>query len=185
MKKDSFVFYRSFWESVKALPLEIQHEILTAIIEFGLDKQEPKFADQYANALWQLIKPQLDANWRKYENGCKGAIHGVKGGNPNFGKGKTNPYYSKDNPKDNPNITPNDNVNDNDNDNVNDNVLSLEERKENFKKEIQSYSETFDNDMLLKFYAYWSETNPNGKMRWEAEEYFKLPNRLHTWQHKK
>ena len=89
MKKDSFVFYRSFWESVKALPLEIQHEILTAIIEFGLDKQEPQLTDPYANALWQLIKPQLDANWRKFENGCKGAIHGVKGGNPNFGKGKT------------------------------------------------------------------------------------------------
>lgn len=179
MKKDSFVFYRSFWESVKALPLEIQHEILTAIIEFGLDKQEPQLTDPYANALWQLIKPQLDANWRKFENGCKGAIHGVKGGNPNFGKGKTNPYYSKDNPKDNPNITPNDNVNDNDNDNV----LSLIERQEKFREEVLSYREHFDINMLRKFYTHWTEPdNKTGQtMRWEAEEYWDTLKRLQSY----
>lgn len=44
----------------------------------------------------------LIANKRKItaqENGKNG------GGNPNFGKGKANPYYKKDNPEDNPKIT--------------------------------------------------------------------------------
>lgn len=73
-----------------------------AIVGYGLDGQEPPFDSSYLRMAWKLIKPQLDANWKRYENGCKGRDYGQRGGNPIFQKGKRNPYYNKvDNPKDN------------------------------------------------------------------------------------
>jgi hypothetical protein len=35
--------------------------------------------------------------------------------------------------------------------------------------------------MLDEFYNYWSEKNSKGKMRWELEKTFEIPNRLATW----
>ena len=140
MKRDSFIFYASFWDAIKELPRDVQGEVLTAVIEYGLYGETTEQLKPVARAIVTLIKPQIDANNKRYENGVMGAEHGKKGGNPNFKKGKPNPYYSgsnedKDNPKDNPKITPkkpqdnpkitpnvNDNVNVNVNENENDNV---------------------------------------------------------------
>lgn len=125
MKRDSFIFYRSFKDAISDLPNNEKLAVYDAIAEYALNYTEPELTG-VAKTIWKLIKPQLEANWRRFQNGCKGKEHGVKGGNPNFAKGKSNPYYPKDNPNITPNITPkitpnvNDNVNDNENDNEND-----------------------------------------------------------------
>ena len=66
-------------------------------------------------AVWMAMKPQLDANWIRYQNGCKGASHGKKGGAPKGNKNasKTTPKQPQNNPK----TTPNENDNENDNEN--------------------------------------------------------------------
>lgn len=144
MKRDSFIFYASFWDAIKELPRDVQGEVLTAVIEYGLYGETTEQLKPVARAIVTLIKPQIDANNKRYENGVMGAEHGKKGGNPNFKKGKPNPYYSgsnedKDNPKDNPKITPKKpqdnpkitpNVNDNVNENDNVNVISSFSKKE-------------------------------------------------------
>lgn len=72
MERDSFVFYRSFWESIKVLPRDIQGEVLTAVVEYGLYGETTGNPKPIARAILTLIKPQIDANNRRFENGSKG-----------------------------------------------------------------------------------------------------------------
>jgi len=66
--RDSIVFYRSFYEAIKELQPEIQAKVYTAIFEYSLNFNEIKL-DGLAKTIFRLIKPQLDANIKKYNNG--------------------------------------------------------------------------------------------------------------------
>lgn len=104
--KDSFVFYRSFHEATKDLPDELYKEVMTAIIEYALTGIELEIS-VVAKGFLQLVKPNIDKAAERYVIAKE---NGKKGGNPNFKKGKPNPYYTnkksqKDNLKDNPKIT--------------------------------------------------------------------------------
>ena len=39
----------------------------------------------------------------------------------------------------------------------------------------------YDTQLLQDFFNYWSERNEKGKMRWQLEKTFEIPNRLATW----
>ena len=92
-QRDSFVFYRSFRDALNDLPSDGRARLFMAIADYSLDGIEPSL-DGIELTIWKLIRPNLVASRTKYENGCKGAEYGVKGGNPNFAKGKPNPYYT-------------------------------------------------------------------------------------------
>lgn len=113
-QRDSFVFYRSFFEAIEGVEAENQLPIYRAIAMYALDKKEPELTG-FANVLWRLIRPQIDANWARYQNGCSG---GAPMGNTNARK--NNRKTTKKQP----------NVNDNVNDNVN--VNENEENDHNF-----------------------------------------------------
>jgi hypothetical protein len=68
--RDSMIFYRSFYEAIKELPERNQVEVLRAICEFGFDGSEPEIAG-LSKTIWILIKPNLQANRKKWESGCK------------------------------------------------------------------------------------------------------------------
>ena len=111
MSRKSFTFYVSFRNAAKKLCPEDRLALYDAIIAYGLDKEKLSISG-IPEAMFELVLPNLDSNWKKYEDGCKGAEHGVKGkeygvkgGNPNLKKGKPNPYYQnegEDNPPHNP-----------------------------------------------------------------------------------
>lgn len=126
MQRDSFIFYRSFYEAIRELPRDIQGEVLTAIIEYGLDGVTTDNLKPIARAIVALIKPQIDANNRRFDNG-------KKGGRPPKMETETKPKHNLTETKDKPNknqteteTKPNKNVNDNVND---DNVLLGKEPK--------------------------------------------------------
>lgn len=110
--RDSFIFYRSFYEAIRELPNEDKGEVYDAIFAYIFDQKNSDLSG-INNAIYTLIKPQLDANIRKYQNGLKGAEHGAKGGRP---KKKKTPKKPLKNPLGDKNKTPNDNVNVNVND---------------------------------------------------------------------
>lgn len=70
--RDSFIFYRSFYEAIKDLPREIQGEVFTAIMEYSLNGITTDDLKPIARGMLTLIKPQLDANIQRYKNGKKG-----------------------------------------------------------------------------------------------------------------
>jgi hypothetical protein len=70
--RDGFIFYRSFYESIKELPKEIQAEVITAIIEYGLNGLMMEDLSAFSRSILSLVKPQIDANNRRFANGKKG-----------------------------------------------------------------------------------------------------------------
>jgi hypothetical protein len=71
---------------------------------------------------------------------------------------------------------------------VNTNSIALtgktpEEKVNDFWFEILNGKREIDygTQMLKEFFNYWSERNQKGKMRWELEKTFEIPNRLATW----
>ena len=89
MERESFVFYQSFYKALNKLDATTYKKIMNAICEYGFTGFISTELTDIESVIFELIKPQLDANNKRYENGCKG-------GNPNFKKGQTNPYYKKD-----------------------------------------------------------------------------------------
>lgn len=70
VERDSFIFYRSFYESIKEIPEEEQLKVYKSITEYALNKNELELTG-IAKAIFTLIKPQLDANYQKFLNGSK------------------------------------------------------------------------------------------------------------------
>lgn len=128
--KESFIFYRSFYEAIKDLDCDTKVEIYDAICEYSLNQTETKI-DGIGKSILTLIKPQLDANLKRYKNGCFG-------GRP---KTKTKPNENQKETKPKPNDNDNVNVNVsslNNNTNVNTGTLKLTDYTTedlNFKKE--------------------------------------------------
>jgi hypothetical protein len=69
-ERDSMILYRSFYEAIIELPEANQLEIMKAIFEYGFDGVEPNLSG-LSKTIWILIKPNLEANRRKWENGSK------------------------------------------------------------------------------------------------------------------
>jgi hypothetical protein len=69
--RNSFVFYRSFKDSLKDLSNEDKLIMYEAICDYSLDQKEPQLTG-FPNALFILIRPNLDANLKRWQNGCKG-----------------------------------------------------------------------------------------------------------------
>lgn len=178
MKKDSFVFYRSFQDAIEGCPVQDQLTIYKAISRYALDRTEPELSG-IAKVVWVLIKPQLDANWKRYENGLKG---GAPRGNSNATKLK---HSTKKQPKNNLDSTkkqPNVNVNVNDNVNENVNVKDIEYRKQSFLHTLGKFKSVYSNEMLTDFGNYWTEHGINDrKMRFEKQRTFGIEQRLKTW----
>lgn len=71
MKRDSFIFYRSFAEALEDLSDKQYAKIFRAIVRFALDGEETSLAG-VEKVVFSLVKPQIEANNKKYENGVKG-----------------------------------------------------------------------------------------------------------------
>lgn len=72
MERDSFIFYKSFYEAIIGLPKDIRLEVLTAIVEYALYGKLPENLKPFAKGMFTLIKPNIDVNTARFENGKKG-----------------------------------------------------------------------------------------------------------------
>ena len=144
-QRNGFTFYRSFVNAIRKLPDADKLAVYEAIADYSLDGIEPNEEELslYAQMLWEVILPNLDADRRRYENGTKGGC--PKGaakpsmiGNQNAKK--QNKTETKPNQNQNQNETetkPNQNQNkSNVNVNANVNVNEKENVNENVEGEV-------------------------------------------------
>lgn len=117
MKRDGFIFYRSFYDAVKDLDAEEFKASVSAICEYALN-DEIKEETALSRVILALVKPQIDKNKERYINGCKG---GAPKGNSNAKKTTENnqeqPKTTENNqkqPKDKDKVKDKDNDNDKD-----------------------------------------------------------------------
>ena len=115
MARDSFIFYRSFYEAISELPKENQADTYNAIMQYALNQEEIELTG-ISKAIFSLVKPQLDANYKKYENGKQKKSKTEAKQKQTKSKTRTN---VNENENDNENV----NVNDNDNENVSDSCV--------------------------------------------------------------
>lgn len=66
-----FTFFRSFYEAANRLSARDKGALLTAIIEYGLYRREPRLSGM-AEAMFILVRPNLDAAARHSQAGKKG-----------------------------------------------------------------------------------------------------------------
>ena len=114
MERESFIFYKSFYDSIKELDPKDQVQIYNAIFSYQFEGEIIELKG-VCKSIFTLIIPQLEANNKRYINGCKG------------GRPKSNQSETKTKPNNNLEITktkPNENDNVNENDNIYDYIES-------------------------------------------------------------
>lgn len=68
--RDSVLFYRSFYDALKNIPPDERLKVYDSIMEYSMYDNEPTL-DGVALAIFLLAKPQIDANNKRYANGCR------------------------------------------------------------------------------------------------------------------
>ena len=126
--RDSCVFYASWLDAIEAMPDNVRGEALMAILVYALRGETTEKQGAMTKVIMAMVKPQIEANNKRYENGCKGGRPKVEKPNHNQNETKTKPNHNQNETK--TAIRLGDNVNDNVNDNVS---LSFEEREKIFE----------------------------------------------------
>lgn len=155
MGKDSFVFYRSFYESIKKLDKEVQLEIYNAICNYSLNDEVIDLSP-VADAIFTLIKPNIDNATKRYnasvENGKKGGRpkknENLKKPNENLKKPNNNLNKTKDEPNENLNVYVYEDVY------VDDNV-NVDVDKENINTQISLDLPNEENILKEEFEKLW------------------------------
>lgn len=184
MGRDSFIFYESFHVALSKLEPAAYKIIMTAVCEYALYGTETEL-DGTLTLAFDLIKPQIDANNKRYEDGKKGGRPSKKTQKPVVSDVKTSGFEVKNqwlsDAKPNVNVNVNDNVNENVNVNVpvsdteqhtiHNNIPTMKEiREENIQNE---YGLT--EDSLIRFVAYnrergWKMPMPDALRKWKELE---------------
>lgn len=179
MERDSFIFYKSWLNVIKDLPSDVQLEIYQATTEYALNGNLTELKPM-ARVAFSFMKQDIDKARENYEKKVnQNKQNGKKGGNPNFKKGKANPYY-KDNSKiteDNPTLpkitedNPNDNVISNNNSVFKNAVLNDPQYLEVTAMQLKTNIETVKN-YLNKFENHLIQTSEFKKNDKEFRQHF-------------
>lgn len=192
--RDSAIFYKTFYDCIKELSEGDGYALYDAVFQYAFYGVEPELSGLCAG-IFAMIKVQIDANNKRYENGKKGAEHGKKGGRPKKSEEKPEGDILEEtektpegiegektkNPKgvilEETEKTPNDNVNVNENDNVNEKKETPKGVKKKFVpptiEEIRDYCE--QNHKLVdaeEFFCYYDsrgwKSGKNKIERWKS-----------------
>ena len=169
--RDTFIFYRSFKDSMSDLPDKDKLLMYEAIADYSLDLKEPALSG-FPKALFSLIRPILDANIQRWKNGRKGS---APIGNINARK------TTEKQPRDNRNSTekqPNKDkdVNKDKEYNIKNKDVNVED-KSSMKDYIQKNSYSVDASTFIDFYTSKGWMVGSNKMKdWKAA--------VRTWQRK-
>lgn len=132
MDNKSFVFYKSFLDSIRILPEEERLKAYDAIAGFAIYGEEPQDSGLF-RAIFEMAKPQIEANQKRRADGSRGGrpkkddddledeeadeTKGYENEKPVVSENKTSGYENKK-----PNVNVNDNVNANENTNVKESI---------------------------------------------------------------
>lgn len=130
-ERESFVFYRGFYEAMQELEDNERLELLDMICGYALFGREPKKKGAVV-AIFKAVKPQIDANNKRFEDGCKGGRPKNHKKKPVVSELKTSGFENENHgfedenqwlgENENVNVNVNENVNEHENVVVNENV---------------------------------------------------------------
>ena len=170
--RESMVFYQSFAKAIKLMPKDKQLDALWAIIDYGLDGEEPDpETDVYTMMVFEMAKPHIDSNVKRKVNGSSGGrpkTYGYEDGKPVVTKSENHRLSDEK-----PNV--NENVNVKENDKKKDTNVSKEKRfapptPENVREYCREMGYTHvDADRFVDFYSAKGWMVGKSKMKdWKA-----------------
>ena len=164
MERESFVFYRSFYKAIQKLSDEDLAKVIRAICAYALDGELIE-CEGIAEIIFDMAKPQIDANNNRF-------VNGQKGGRPKKTIGFENENHRFPEKKPNVNVNDNENVNENVNDKginyqliadmYNETCISfpkLTKLSENRKKAIRARLKTYSIDDIKKAFEMAEESD--------------------------
>ena len=194
--RDSFVFYKSFYEAVKKLPDGFQLDFYNALTEYMFNDNIIEMPP-VVEAMFLLVKPAVESACRRYDASVENGKKGGRPKKPNNNLNKPNNNLKKPNnnlditqtkpnnnltetkvkPNQNPYVYDNVYVYDNDNVYVNDNV-EVDAKKQPTVVDITLYiTQHHLNVDAKKFYDYYKASNWKDKqgntINWQQK--------LQTW----
>lgn len=198
--KQTFVFRLEWAQVLKQQPDSIRLAVYDAIIDYVQTGKEPP-QDSSVYFAFLFIKNQIDKDTAKYEEVCAKRAEAGKKHKGNQHTNNRNKLEQMEQVFQNgTNGTDNDNEYDNDNDYDNNTTINssdivcaeksapqpkptIEERERDFMYKVANVGKgDYPDEMLRKFFDYWTEKNENGKkMRFEKEKVFDIKRRLATW----
>lgn len=189
MERDSFVFYRSFYDSIRGLGDAEFAECMRFLCEYALNDRELE-GGTLAEVVLKMAKPQIDANNQRRSNGAKGGrpkTSGFESKNQEskketsgFESGNHRLRDAKPNVNANANVNVNVNDNGNGNENVNVNVSDKQDkpaRPRTFKppslEEVQEYCKSRQSSVNAeRFMDYYTangwKVGKNSMKDWKA-----------------
>ena len=154
-KRDSFIFYRSFFESIEDLAPEEQLAIYKAICAYALNGVIPQLKGSSA-AIFKLIRPILDANFVRFQNGKKGGRPKKDVDSDNQEKTKPKPKWNPKRTSSQPNKDDNEDLDKDDNEENNKDIF--DEFRRAYPGTKRGLDTEFEN--LKKKHPDWRETIP-------------------------
>ena len=151
--RDSAIFYRSFYEAIKELDPVLQAQVYSAVFEYALNFHEVELTG-IAKTVFTLIKPQLDANNKRYTNGTK----------PKRKQNGSKTEARKKQTRSKVEANVNDNVNDNENDNGNGNA------NENVNVNLNLGYNKFTKPEPIDVLNYMAELNHRAGNKWQQSK---------------
>lgn len=198
--KESFVFFETWAEAIRQMPDKERLQVFDAIMAYGIYGAKTEIGGLAQMAL-NLVFNDIDDCKKKRNEKTEKARESA---NKRWQKSNAdeceriqtdaNAYECKQT-----DATQCYNVNVNVNGNVNENVNvdsvecaeksapqpkpTTEEREQDFMFKVANVGKgVYPDEMLRKFFDYWTEKNENGKkMRFEKEKVFDIKRRLATW----
>lgn len=160
MKKDSFVFFKSFFDAIQNIPKENQLEVYEALCTYSFTGEVPEI-EGISKAMFILMKPNIDKSNARYEASVN---NGKKGGRPKKEETKQKPSQNltetKQKPSQNHDVDVDVDVDDNDDENVNDTVNDKYYDEENKVTYTEVFKEIIDylNDVCQTRYRHTSKS---------------------------
>jgi hypothetical protein len=204
--RNSFVFYKDWWEVLQELPKEQRLESYEAICNYAFGGITPD--DAIIKAVTGLMRSAIDRDNKKFEDRCEKNRKNIL---KRWDKGDTTEYGG---------IRPNTTVKnvirldtkhtEKEKENYNDNENETKERtkvpkkddlslppkstlkqkqdtmlkrKAEFKDELSQFLDRYSADMLNDFFSYWTEPNKSHtKMLFETKQTWDTSRRLSRWE---
>ena len=95
MQRETCVFYASWFEAIETMPEAAQSEAYRAVLSYALRGEETAKQGAMTKLIMAMVRPVIDANNKRYENGCKGGRPKVEKPNQNQNETKTKPKKTK------------------------------------------------------------------------------------------
>jgi hypothetical protein len=91
-KQKTFLCYESYLAAIDLLPDCERWPFWKEIAQYAMYGEKPPLCTDMQKMAFTLISPNIDSCNRRYKTSVE---NGKKGGNPNFKKGRSNPYYKR------------------------------------------------------------------------------------------